>query len=62
MQFYLSAIRHLMEDILEPRKQLRTCCNLDISSSVYSRILNDTCKAVTDVNKLVLFPEEMKCC
>ena len=62
MQSYLSAIHPLMEDILEPRKQLKKCCNLDFSGPVYSRILIDSFKAMTNVNELVLFPKEMKCC
>ena len=62
MQFYLSAIRLPMEDILEPRKQLIKCCNLDFSGLVYSRTPIDTCKALTDVSELALYPEEMKCC
>ena len=62
MQFYLSAIRLLMEDILEPIKQLRKCCNLDFSGPIYSRTLIDMCRAMTDVSELVLYPEEMKCC
>ena len=57
MQSYLSAIHYLLEDILEPRKQLRKCCNLDFSGLVYSRILIDTFNAVTDVSELFLFPK-----
>ena len=62
MQYFLSSIHPLMEDILEPRKQLRKSCNLDFSGPVYSRILIDMFKVVTNVSELVLFSEEMKCC
>ena len=57
MQSYLSVIRPFME----PRKQLRKCYNLDFSVPAYSRILINMFKAVTDVSKLVLFLEEIKC-
>ena len=62
MQFYLSVVHLLMEDILEPKKQLRNCCNLDFSGLVYLRILIDMCKIVTNVSELVLYPKETKCC
>ena len=62
MQPYPSAILPHMEDILESRKQLRKCCNLDFFGLVYSRILINTFKVETDVNELPLFPKEMKCC
>ena len=61
MQSYPSVILPHIEDILEPRKQLRKCCNLDFFSPAYSRILIDTFKVVTGVNELALFAEEMKC-
>ena len=50
MRSYPSAILPHMEDILEPRKQLIKFFNLDFSSPVYSRILIDTSKVVTDAN------------
>ena len=62
MLSYLSAILPHIENILEPKKQLRKCCNLDFSGLIYSRILIDTFKVVTDVNELALVLEEMKCC
>ena len=62
MQFYLSVIRLVMEDILEPRKQPKKCCNMDFSGLIYSRTPIDTCEAVTDVSNLAPYPKEMKCC
>ena len=60
MRYYPNAIPPSIKKILDLKEQLRKCCNLDFSGLVYSRILIDMLKVVTDVNELALFPHEMK--